>query len=940
MDPNRIPSLEIDPEQMEKIVRRGCGCGLLLFGVILFLSAFGPYTEYLWYVHDVRHPEVLTTGYGAQGTLFSIGFILSLAVFYFSLRTALKQSLVYFDRPVSFGQRIVTNAMGWVQSKGTTIVKIASVVFGLFSGFGLSGEWQTWLLSRNAVSFGKVDPLLGIDLGFYAFTLPWYKAVANYAFGLALFTVIATLALYIGLQMLAALAQIELGRPQVRVHVTILLASLAFAFGVQTWLQTYEFGTMQSAQFTGAGYAAMTKLGAMKAVAIGSLIAGIVALATIRSKVPYRGAIYSAAVLGAIYVVGIGLVPSIIQRIVVEPDKITKESPFAKRAIEMTRYGYGLDQIEVRNSRVADAPTQQEVKQASATLENMRLWDPTILRRGFEGSQSLRPYYAFNDVDLDRYVIGGKRRMVMLSPRDIRIDGLQANARSWVNTRLQYTHGFGVVMSQVNTAGASGQPKFIVSNLPPVGPPELLIDEPRIYFSDFRSPEYGDEDEYALVDTKVDEFDYLTEDKAVTTRWKGNRGIPIGGLFARLAYSIVLADGNLMVSGNITGNSRLLINRSVLTRASKLYPFLKFDSDPYIVIQEGRLIWILDGYTTSDDIPYSDMTDGGAGRLNYIRNSVKVTIDAYSGEARAYAIDPTDPLLRAYRKIYPKLVQDIASLPPGLEEHLRYPEDLLRLQAEKIQLYHVQDTTSFLNNGDAWDIPYQRGLTGSKEPMRPYYVLMKLPDEAEVGFMQILPFTPREKGNMAGWLAAPCDPGSLGKLILYKYPRGSNVPGPELMDSNFNQNETIANLNRLLSNEQSDLRPGNLLVIPIGQSVMYVEPLFLESRTSGLQKIPELRKVILALNNRIVVGDTYQDALQRLFGNLDVDVPIVVPSPGGKPDDLTKPPVPSTVGVEQVREALRLLDQAEQALKNGDFARYGELQKQARSKLREIATAD
>lgn len=938
MDPNQIPRIELDPAMVQKVAKRGCGCGLFLLLGIFILAGLQPYTDYLWFAHDVRHPEVMTVGYGAQGTLFVIGFVVSLVAFYFSLRTALNQSMIYFDRPISFGQQIVTNAMGWIQTKGMTIVKVASLIFALFSGFSLASNWKSWLLSRNAVPFGQKDPLLGLDLGFYAFTLPWYQAMAGFVLGLAVTISVVTLAVYIGLQMLAALAKIELGRPQVRVHIALLIAVVAIAFGIQNWLATYAFGTIQSAQFTGAGYSAMAELSAMKAVAIVSFLVAIVSLVTIRSKVPYKMTIGSGVLLGLTYLVGVMVIPTIIQRVVVEPDKIAKEGPYTKHAIEMTRFAYGLDKIDVRDFKVADAPTPAEVKTAETTLFNMRLWDPQIIKRNYDGTQSFRRYYNFNDVDIDRYTINGKPTMVMLSPRDIQVQGLEANARSWVNTRLQYTHGFGLVMSQVNTASANGQPKFLVSDLPPVGPPELEIKEPRIYFSDFRDGGMGDDDQPALVDTKVDEFDYLIEDKAVTYRWKGERGIPIGGFFAKLAFSIVMADGNLLVSGNITGKSRLLINRSVLKRASKTFPFLKFDGDPYMVIHEGRLIWILDGYTVSSTIPYSDMTDGGGERINYIRNSVKATIDAYSGEVKAYAIDTNDPILKAYRKIYPKLVQEFSEFPKGLEDNLRYPEDLLQLQAYKLQQYHVTDTTSFLNNGDAWDIPFQRVESGSREQMKPYYVMMKLPDEPNEGFMQILPFTPRQKGNMAGWLAAQCDPGKLGKLVLYKYSRGSLIDGPDLMDSRFNQNETISNMNRLLSNDQSELRPGNLLVVPIGQSVMYVEPLFLESRTTG-QTMPELRKVILALKNKIVVGDNYEQALDRLFGS-DAKVETGIPKTGSGEPKPTTPTAGTKVELTEVREALRLLDQAEQALKNGDFAKYGELQKQAKERLREIAGND
>lgn len=928
MDPGVPPRIEIDPKALRRGIRFGCGFGIVLLVAFFVLGTLGPYTEYLWYAHDVRHPEVLTLGYSTRGTLFVASFIVSLCAIYFSLRMAFKQSLIFLDRPNTMGQKIVTRAMDWVHRQGLTLVKIVAPIFAFFSALGFSNEWMTWLLSRNAVPFGKNDPLFGIDLGFFVFTLPWYRALTNYVFSLAVLVTVLTLAVYVGMQMLAMLAKVELGRPQIRLHVSVLIALVCFTLGLTLWLKTYEYGMIQSAQFTGAGYSAMNKLTGQKITAIIAILIGIATLATLRSKIPYRVPIGGAVLLGATYLLGVVIVPEVTQRFVVEPDKITKEAPYTKRAIAMTRFGFDLDRIDVRDFSVTAAPTPTEVREAQTTLDNMRLWSPEVLRAGFEGSQGFRPYYNFNDVDLDRYTLAGKPTMVMLAPRDIHLDGLNDSAKSWVNMRLQYTHGYGVVMTPVNTAGGSGQPSFLIRDIPPVTPAEIKIDEPRIYFSDFRSPEYGDDDQYALVDTKVDEFDYLTEDNAVTHRWTGGRGIPIGGLFARLAFAITLGDGNLLVSGNITGASRLLMYRSVTTRASKLYPFLRLDEDPYLVINNGRLVWILDGYTATDMMPYSEMMGEGETRLNYIRNSVKIVIDAYTGEAEAYAIDANEPVLKAYRKIYPGLVKDYSEFPKGLEAHLRYPEDMLRLQAFALRQYHVTDTTSFLNNGDAWDIPYQRGVSGTKELMRPYYVQMRLPDEKQDGFIQILPFTPRGRGNMSGWLAAMCDPGQYGRLVLYKYTRGSLVPGPELMESQFNQNEQISNINKLLSNDQSQIKVGNLLVIPLGKSVMYVEPLFLQSRTTGLQSIPELRKVILGLKDKIVVADTYQEALNKLFGaSSSAPTP-----PAGKPSVVGTP-----ADVAKVREALGLLDQADEALRQGDFAKYGELQKQAREKLRQMA---
>jgi len=346
---------------------------------------------------------------------------------------------------------------------------------------------------------------------------------------------------------------------------------------------------------------------------------------------------------------------------------------------------------------------------------------------------------------------------VMLSPRDINLDGLSQNARTWVNERLQYTHGFGVAMSSVNSATPDGQPTFLIKDIPPTTPPDLPLSEPRVYYSNFRDAN-GAIDEYSLVDSNQAEFDYPAQDTQQTNRWQGQGGIPIGGFFRRLALSIILGDGNLLVSGNITASSRLLMHRSILDRCQRLYRFLKFDSDPYIVLLGGKIYWLADGYTTTDQIPYSDLADDDGNRLNYIRNSVKVVIDAYSGETTAYAIDPGEPILKTYRSIYPGLIHDLGEIPDGFREHFRYPEDMFRLQSAQLTQYHVLDPVAFLTNNDAWELPSEKGLSGARSPLAPYYVLMTLPGESTDGFVLMLPFTPRQKPNMSGWLAAHCDP--------------------------------------------------------------------------------------------------------------------------------------------------------------------------------------
>jgi uncharacterized membrane protein (UPF0182 family) len=408
-------------------------------------------------------------------------------------------------------------------------------------------------------------------------------------------------------------------------------------------------------------------------------------------------------------------------------------------------------------------------------------------------------------------------------------------------------------------------------------------------------------------------------------------------MLSRLAFGILLGDFNLVISGNIKPNTRLLMRRNVLERCAKVYPFLRFDEDPYIVVYKGHLVWILDGYTTTDMIPYSERIESPVSSMNYIRNSVKLTVDAYTGETTAFAVDPTEPILRAYRQIYPGLVRDLSELPKGLDEHFRYPEDLFQVQSQMLLNYHVTDPTVFLSNSDAWDIARERDLSGNKSQIRPYYVQLQLRNETKPQFQLILPFTPLQKPNMSGWLTAQSDPGVYGQMTLYRF-TGPLPKGPELMEADFSSTPAISFINRQYNNEQSRVIVGNLLVIPIGKSVMYSESLFLVSQTSGIQSVPRLFRVILALNNKVVVGETYADALKQLFQNS----PVAPVSNSEAPSPLsTNPKLPpegiGTKQIESVKSALQLFDEANAALKDGDFAKYGQLQKQLRKILADLA---
>jgi hypothetical protein len=469
----------------------------------------------------------------------------------------------------------------------------------------------------------------------------------------------------------------------------------------------------------------------------------------------------------------------------------------------------------------------------------------------------------------------------------------------------------------------------------------IKIDQPRIYYSDFQTEAGIPTDPYVIVRTGVEEFDFPAQKGDQTYRWTGKGGVPVSGLLSKLAYSLQLKDGNLLISTNIREDSRLLYRRNIRERAELVYPMLQFDEDPYIVVLNGRLMWILDAYTSTDRIPYSQLQGYQGRRVNYIRNSVKVMIDAYDGSMVAYAADEKDPILQAYTRIFPGLIHPSKEIPQELRAHFRYAEDMLDLQAHVLATYHVKRPETFLTNEDVWEIPKEVGRTGELTPMLPYYVQIRLPDEERDAFMLILPFTPRGKPNMIGWMAAHCDPDRYGELVLYRFPENTQTPGPSQMEALFNQDREIADINRQFNNERSEIVLGNLLVIPIGSSILYVKPMFLQSRTN--KPIPELKKVILGLQDQVIVADTYVDALKRLFGpevlnSTSIKAPA---APAQALEALQRPVVEVSASQAkmpspEVAEALRLLDQADAALRQGDFAKFGELQKQAREKLRKL----
>jgi uncharacterized membrane protein (UPF0182 family) len=621
-----------------------------------------------------------------------------------------------------------------------------------------------------------------------------------------------------------------------------------------------------------------------------------------------------ALLLGALY-------PSFVQNVEVRPNELARETPYIEANIRATLQAYGLSEVQEMFPPAEEAVTSAEVRASPQTVNNIRLWDPRPLLDTYNQIQTIRPYYEFADVDIDRYVINGQYRQVMLGARELVQSKLPAQAQTWVNQKLVYTHGYGIAMSAVNSVSPEGLPQFFVKDVPPSG--EIPIDRPEVY--------YGERDrsgQYVVVRTAAPEFDYPLGDDNAQTTYRGDSGIQLNSAWRRLAYAWQFHDGNLLLNSDLRPDSQILYRRNVRERINTLAPFLRLDSDPYIVVTEGRLVWIVDAYTHSNRYPYAQpypQTEPGR-RFNYVRNSVKATVDAYDGSTTFYVADPTDPILRTYAAIFPDLFRPLDAMPPGLRAHVRYPEDLFRWQAGMYLLYHMQNPTVFYNREDVWSIPLER-FGDNRQAVAPYYTIMRLPGEPREEFLLMLPLAPANRDNMIAWLAARSDAPNYGKLLVYKYPKDKLVYGPFQVETRIDQDPGIAAQLTLWNQSGTRVIRGNLLVIPIGNANLYVEPIYLQAAQGPL---PELKRVVVATGNRIAMEPTLEAALVRLFEGAPV-----APLPAAGPAAPSQPAAPAQAAT-LARSAQTHYAAAQEALRAGDWARYGEELRALEADLRRL----
>ncbi len=891
----------------------------LLFYVILFLVfTFGSkflylLTDYFWFQEvgfTARFTKVLFTevGLGFFAVLIA-GIVLSINL-WIAKRVSSKP-FVIIEPGASISSPFPLPQFAELRQILIPILTLVIVGLCLFMGNWASNQWETLLKFINGVPFGLEDPLFKKDIGFYIFTLPFYKFLYRFSFLLIFFSFLMALALYVLNGRIFVTPRGIKVADDSKLHLVILLGFLSLSAYFHFQFNAYDLLTAQRTLAPGAGFADVNVyLPSLKLLRFIAIISAI--LLWISPWFKNWTVIWAAL---ALLVGGSFLArsyASVIQKFQVAPNEIVKETPYLNLAIQYTRNAYGLTQVQELEFDPQENLSFDAIRKNETTIQNVRLWEHKPLLTSYGQLQEIRTYYDFLDADNDRYVIDGKVRQVMISARELIPESLPS--RIWINEHLTYTHGYGVCLGPVNRISPEGLPEFFIKDLPPVSNINLKVTRPEIYFGESRS-------NYSIVNTHAKEFDYPAGDQNVYTNYNGTGGVPVGNFWRRLLFAIRFRELKILFSSDITPESRFLYYRSVRERLNEIAPFLRFDVDPYMVItKEGKLVWLVDGYTITDQFPYSEKMSG----INYIRNSVKAVVDAYHGSVELYISDPQDPLIQTYSKMFPDLFKSMEKMDVDIKSHIRYPMTLMNIQARIYATYHMTDPQVFYNKEDMWKIP-ARGSGDRSEVVDPYYTIMKL---AQVGekeeFILMAPFTPAKKENMIAWMAARCDDPNYGKLLVYNFPKQKLVYGPKQIESRIDQDTDISKQLTLWDQGGSRVLRGSLLVIPVEQSLLYVQPLYLEASGGGL---PELKRVIVAYGNTIAMEENFESALSQIFSGKRAPLlpteSLSRMKQGGDSKSLS-------------REALDHYQRAQNALKAGDWSRYGDEIKRVEQILQEL----
>jgi uncharacterized membrane protein (UPF0182 family) len=896
------------------------GVVLVVVLAVIFFTALDLHTDLIWF-DTLGLASVLWTRITAEWLLFALAWIVASALmignWWLARRLAGvgQMSIPRLRQQRWQGQRD-EEALRLVAARAANaLLVIVALVVGLFFALPARGMWLTALSSINATPFGQVDPILGRDLSFYIFRLPWLRFLQGWFLWLVMTSLLGAALVYLAsfsAERLASRTRVA-GEglswlrltPAAERHLLIVgaIALGLFAWGYQLNVPRLLYSSAGAAY--GAGYADVhARLPVMQLLTGIVVVGAVILIVSIFARVrwlPYAavGAWLIVAFLGG------SVYPSLLQRLVVEPNELAREEEYIAHTIQFTRQAYGLGDVLESDFDVLEEVAPLDLVANEDTIKNIRLWDYRPLLRTYGQLQEIRLYYAFSDVDVDRYHLDGDYRQVTLAAREIAHDELPSTAQTWVNQHLVYTHGSGVVLSPVNEVGDEGLPSLWIRDIPPRSRyPELDLTRPEIYYGELTS-------NYVIARTEEEELDYPAGDQNVYTRYEGVGGVVLDSALKRLAYSLRLGSSQVLLSGAITPESRLLWRRAIDERVRTVAPFLRYDPDPYPVIVDGRLVWLLDAYTMSDRYPYSDPISTSFGRLNYIRNPVKVTMDAYNGDLTFYVIDDGDPLLSTYAAIFPDLFKPVEEMDPTLVAHWRYPEGMFRIQAAKFQTFHMTQPQVFYNQEDLWNWA-EEVVTGERMRIEPYYVNMRLPGAEVTEFVLMLPYTPSTKQNMVAWLYARNDGEHYGELGVYKFPKQRLIYGPMQVESRIDQDPIISQQLSLWNQRGSQVIRGNLLVIPMDLSILYVEPIYLQAEASQL---PELRRVIVAYGNRIAMEESLAESLARVMGVEGVVEEPLEPEP-------SLPVVEGEVA-DLVLQADALYEAAQTCLQEGDWSCYG-----------------
>jgi len=838
------------------------------------------------------------------------------------------------------------------------LLLVGCLILSIFMGlWPAATRWDELLCFWYQTPFSRLDPIFHRDIGFFVFSYPVMVFLQKWFF----YTLLITTAL-VGYvyskdgEMRLKLTDFMCTR-RAKAHLSILASLILILFAWDKRLKMLGLLYSQRGVVFGASYTDMhAQLIAYWIIfSIAALCAFLFWI-----NISYKGWKWPLIGLASLFLLSIlvsEIYPFVLQQLIVEPNELAKERPYIQYNIHYTRLGYNLDAIEERNFQALTNLSLADIRNNSPTIRNIKLWDKKPLKQTYSEMQEMRLYYNFVNIDEDRYFLNGDYTQIMLSPRELNQNQLPEQARTWENEHFKYTHGYGLCLSPVNSVTEKGLPNLLIKNIPPVSQVDLKVNRPEIYYGEVAN-------DFVIVNTASPEFDYPKGDTNVYTSYQGRGGVKVGSYFRRLIFALKFSDPKILLTGYIKPESRIMFHREIKDMVKTIAPFLIYDRDPYpIVSADGHLYWIQDAYTATDKYPYSEQsplfseTDsllpGVSGPLsilfpaqqqpevrmiNYIRNSVKVVIDAYDGTVVYYVVDQQDPIIRTYQKIFPSLFKPLTDMPQDVRSHIRYPKDLFEIQAKMYQLYHMKDAQVFYNKEDLWDVPKQKGLSGQEElPMEGYYLTMRLPGEEKEEFLLMLPFTPNNKSNMIAWICARCDEPNYGKLLVYKFPKEKLIYGPRQIEARIDQQTDISRELTLWSQQGSEVFRANLLVIPIEQSLLYIEPVYLVA--AGESQLPELKRVIVAYGDKIEMKPTLSEALQAVFGQ---EVAEAAPLPK-QPQPPVEPPVPAQAKGQSLHELARQADQyfqkATESLKNGNWAQYGQYQEDLGKVIQELLKA-